>query len=472
MEFKHLASGPLVRKSLCLLLAVAELYIIVWQVRTEDLSWIPMTLGLIAVFVLVMLWWPYGAFLALIAASAMPRFFVTIHGWRARPAHVVVGIVLAVAVVRLLFKKAPGGLVALDYVLILYVVLNYASSAFMSPDPSKTMRWALLNNLAVLPYFLIRLFVAHERTLHKVFKLFLAVGLAEAAYGIACFMSHQFLGTTFGEEMGQYGWIPGTYGTQYEANLFGSYSGCVAAMFLALYLFDRRRPRWYVAGFAVAFLAMALSLARAALLGFAVPALFLFYLAHKRTRLRFRKLLPVFLVGTVLFLAILPLAGGFLAQRFGTVELANPAADADTGARLATIVVAFEDIAHHPYLGNGTASFQLLENPNPGLGDRPWVGNAPVRILHDAGLAGLITLLWFAVLLLKTVRNGLVKKDSEEYPILVALLAGALLYAVTFLATDGTMLSFTWVHVGLLMSAAMIAQAGSAPSREAPRPAS
>ena len=39
---------------------------------------------------------------------------------------------------------------------------------------------------------------------------------------------------------------------------------------------------------------------------------------------------------------------------------------------------------------------------------------------------------------------------------LVALSAGALLYAISFQATDGTLSAFPWVHLGFLASAAIL----------------
>ena len=65
------------------------------------------------------------------------------------------------------------------------------------------------------------------------------VDLAEAVYGILSFLSHLAFGTNLGIELEQYGFASGTYGTQYETNLFVSYTACCVIMFLVFVLRDQ-----------------------------------------------------------------------------------------------------------------------------------------------------------------------------------------------------------------------------------------
>src|SRR5260370_7575445 len=125
----------------------------------EDLAWLGWAMvGLFAVLLTVTRW-PYGALLVLVGMSAMPRFFVELFGWKARPEHFAVVIVSLAVCIWLLRSNRKIPLKLPDYWVLAYVAMNYLSSAFGSSSPSETLRWALLNNLAVLPYFLIRLFV-------------------------------------------------------------------------------------------------------------------------------------------------------------------------------------------------------------------------------------------------------------------------------------------------------------------------
>src|SRR6516162_7729476 len=48
----------------------------------------------------VLVRWPYGALLALVIASLMPRITIGLGGWNVRPEHYVVGLLLVVLCVR------------------------------------------------------------------------------------------------------------------------------------------------------------------------------------------------------------------------------------------------------------------------------------------------------------------------------------------------------------------------------------
>ncbi|MGB9514295.1 MAG: hypothetical protein WBU20_21605, partial [Candidatus Acidiferrum sp.] len=50
-----------------------------------------------------------------------------------------------------------------------------------------------------------------------------------------------------------------------------------------------------------------------------------------------------------------------------------------------------------------------------------------------------------------------IRGSARERNIVIVLLAGCLVYAIAFMSADGTMLSFFWVHLGLLSSACSLA---------------
>src|SRR5207302_1641694 len=196
-----------------------------------------------------------------------------------------------------------------DYFLVAYVGMNFLTSAVTSPEPRMTLRWAALNAIVVSPYFLFRLLVKDEARLNKAVHTVLWVGAAESAYGIVCFLSNRVFKTNFGVTAEQYGFMPGTYGTQYEANLFGSYTACCAIMFLAFYLLSQesRRAR-YGWGFLLTSLGALISLARSVLLALPVVALVVVWIGLKRGEVRIRKLLPLAVGVGLLLVAISPLA--------------------------------------------------------------------------------------------------------------------------------------------------------------------
>jgi O-antigen ligase len=426
--------------------------------------------GLMISAIFVPFCWPYGALVVLIAATVMPEFSAQFGGWNARPEHFA-GLMVALAIVFrwLVGSGTPISFTAVDYFVIGYVFCNYASSVMGSPDPKLTLRWALLNNLVILPYFLVRILVRDEEALRRVFKAFLTIGIAESTYAVAASASSHAFGTSFGVDVDQYATgLGGIYGTQSEPNLLGSYCACLAIMLLILYFLDKRRPRWVMPGAVLALGGLFVSLSRAAILAFACAALVVLFIGLRSGRIRTKQLVRVTLMVGLLLAPILIANASNISSRFANWSDKGVRGDADTVGRILEWAVAIQTIQEHPILGNGTASFQLLADAKqlPILGDRPWVGNYLIRILNDSGLVGLVL---FGIV---AVRIGKEAKDCVErrvrgYGIIIALVAGCLVYAIAFLSTDGTMLSFFWVHVGLLSSACALFGQGSRRVRSA-----
>ena len=421
----------------------------------ENLSWVGWVGAGTALLVSVVSRWPYGALFVLIAASAMPRFFLEVFGWKARPEHFASAIAFGA---WFFFRKCGMRLHKIDYWIIFYVIINYVSSAIGSSEPSATLRWALQNNLAVLPYFLIRMLIPDLPTLKKAFTILLAVGVIESTYGILCYLSHQLFGTTFGMDFAYLVDVAAPYGSIFEPNLFGAYTGCCALLGLALYLVGRRQVR-YLACFLIASLASVLSLSRAALIALVIASAWVFWQARHATNEKNRtKVATLVLALAVILVIALSAVGGVLKERFR--DLLNQGFAEETAiTRVIVIVEALQEIPQHPLLGSGTASFQLSFDFGkyvPEWANNPTsIGNVIIRILHDTGLFGLATILGFLISIWWKIRREL-KGRNYEISMLLGLSAGALLYSISFQATDGTILAFSWVHLGFLASAAIL----------------
>jgi O-antigen ligase len=427
--------------------------------------WSIALVGVAAVLLLTVTRWPYGALVVLIGMSAMPRFIVEIFGWKARPEHLAVAIVSVAVGLWLLRHKREMWLEKLDYWLVAYVVINYASSAFGSSVPSATLRWALMNNLAILPYFLIRLLIRDLETLGRAFRILLSVGIAESAYGILCYASHHVLGTVAGMDIDLYlGNISVPHGSLYEPNLFGAYTACCAVLFLALYLCEGQHRFGCLVCFLVASLATGLSCSRGALFAFVVALGWVFWKARRLKKARRNKLSTFILVFGLILVMAASVTGGGLQERFGNL-FQQGLEEGTTMTRLITIQAALQDVPQHPLLGSGTASLQLSFDWGAYVPDwasqRAWVGNVTLRILHDTGLLGLTVFVGFLISLWRRIRRRL-RGWNSQVPMLVGLSAGALLYGISFQSTDGTMLAFCWVHLGLLASAAIFMKGPSA----------
>lgn len=464
------------QRSLWTVLMASEFLVVGWLCATEglgDLGLFILIVGLsVGALAIVFTNWPIGCLFLLTLAAAMPRFNVKVGELHLRPEHVVTGVAILAISTQLLRGLLPSvRLRNFDYFVLAYILVNFVSSAFTSPQPSMTLRWACLNALVVTPYFIARILIRNDRHVWLALMVLLWVGMGEAIYGTVASISNHLWDTTWGIELGQYGEIPGTYGTQYEANLFGSYTASAAIMFLTLFLFDKDARRWrYGLGVGLGLVAAFFSLARSVLLGLPIPILVLLFMAFKKGRFQLRKLLPLAIGASIMLLIISPFVLEYVQTRFSTLGVSDVPTDSSTAGRLVQMAAAVDHVVDHPILGTGTSSFQLLFKLSD-LGilinyednDVGWISNSPLRILHDTGIIGLGIFLAFIVTLGRAAYRSLKVASSSTRVSIAALTAGLLLYAITFQATEATLLTFTWIHFGLLAAAVSVAVDGTGP---------
>jgi hypothetical protein len=402
-------------------------------------------------------WLSYSAFwamVALVAASAMPRLYVEIGGLKARPEHIICGVMCLCILFLKKKRRQPVRWMWPDYMLMAYAALNLFSSLFRSIDPRQTIKWALQQVLVILAYFFLRVLVEDRKGLHKAVMALLTVGSITVAYGIICFYSNVIFGTEFGVTVDQYGDIPATYGLQFEANILGSYSGALAVMMLVIYLYDRRTR--FLAGFALGLAAMGISLSRGALGATLIGLLVVAVFSVKKRLLTGALLLRVTQATFLALLLVLPAVVHQYTERFSTVDISDPASDPNTLTRMVQVGSAFDEVLNHPVWGGGTSSFQLAfdwQSLGAEWEDQGWIANTEMRVLHDTGLVGLVVFSAFLISLYRRSRRVL---KFESNPELVALLASAMVYCVAYQATEGTILAFTWVHLGLIGCAVSI----------------
>jgi O-antigen ligase len=445
--------------------------ILAWLFATEDLGQlgflsliVGLTLGTVA---LIFGDWPVGCFLVLTIGAAMPRFQGTLLSLHVRPEHIATLVAIVAIGVQLYRGKIELSLKLrnFDYWLLAYVAMNFLSSVVNSPEPRKTLTWATLNALVVTPYFLVRLLVRTDQDLWRALHGLLYIGVAESIYGTIAAISNHLFDTSWGVELGQYGSIPGTYGTQYEANLFGSYTACTAVMCLALFLFSKQSGRaWYRLGLIFGLIGAVFSMTRAVFIALPITILALVVFSARKGQFRLRWLLPVG-IGVGILLAILsPLVFERLQARFG--DSSDLAADSSTVGRVIQIGAAVEDVKDHPILGTGTSSFQLMFKMNDVMQmnyedeDVGWISNSPLRVLHDTGIVGLTILMAFLGTLAMAAYKALRVATRTTKLSIAALSVGLLLYSICFQVTEATLLTFTWIHLALLSVAVECSRRG------------
>jgi hypothetical protein len=398
-----------------------------------------------------------AALAALIVSSAMPRYFATIGTTKVRPEHVAVGMVLMAGVFLYRRDRQVPKWIFADVLLLAYVALNLFSSTFRSVDPAQTLKWSIQQVLVIAAYFLIRFLAGNEQKFGLAVQIMLLVGSIAGIYAALCFYSNIWLGTDFGLDSTQYeyGEIPAVYGTQFESNLLGSY--CAACLVLMVVMYFRKPDRKYLWGIGATYMGLLVSFSRAALLSAIVALLGLTVytiVSRATTRATLLKLTAVFLVVSILVgAAVVPM----YVQRFSSVDVSDPAADANTRVRLLTLGVALTQILESPVFGSGTSSFQLMfDTKEIGFFEEEgsgWISNTEVRVLHDTGAIGLVVFAWFVLdLIIRGIRDARRSRSPE----LSGLLLSSVVYFIAFQATEGTLLAFSWVHLGLIATAIAI----------------
>lgn len=438
--------------------AVCILGPLVWQ---EDVSWMAAVVVCAFVIVLTTLRWPYGVLTLLIGASAMPVFYLDVFGWNARPEHFAVFFAVFAVGAWAIVGKRRLKLNRLDYCILFFVGANFVGSSLGSSDPALTLRWALQNCLAVLFYFLIRLLLQNATILNRAVKIFLTIAVIESIYGMFCYMSHQVFDTSFGVQVGQYlGDVAAPFGTMYEPNLFGAYTASASVIFFSYYLFAGYHIRDLVC-FLTTAIASFLSFSRASLVALLVVGAYLFWKNHRQGEGKtLRKWMTVGLVAALILVLFLGPLGRIVRERFTNLAYEGLADETALG-RAIVYQEALQEIPGHLLIGRGTASFNLTFDWNRYIpswaSEKTWIGNAPLRILHDTGLLGLASIVGFFVIVWLRIRPAL-RTPSRKNCVAVALWAGMIIYSISFQLTDGTILAFTWVQFGLLASAATLSQ--------------
>lgn len=433
-----------------LLLLLPVIVILLWP-ETFGMTVLAMVSGMCVVpLVYSFVRRPEIAVVALIVASAVPRLYVEIAGLKARPEHIVGGLVFCALPFVLKRRRQPVRWTVFDYMLVAYIGVNIISSVFMSIDPSKTLKWSMQQALVILPYFFLRVLITDREGFQRAFRVLLIAGAATAGFALLCFYSNLLFGTDIGVDVEQYKGVPATYGLQYEGNILAAYCGAVAVMMMTMYVMKRKRG--YLIGYGIFGLAgMFISLSRAAVGATAIGLSLLLIWGLWRKFLNKQMVYRAAAVTLAVVVVLTPIILPFYLDRFSTVDVADVSEDPNTALRLVQAVSATDNILAHPILGNGTASFQLsfgweelgIEDWEGGA----WISNTEMRVLHDTGIIGFGVFLAFLIGLLRQSWKTL---KQELNPELLALLFSAVVYSITFQITEGTLLAFSWVHLGLI----------------------
>ena len=452
-------SGALDKFEKFLALTIAG--VVIYLSATEDLTWVPFVLGGLVAALLISVRWPWGSLLGISLAAAMPRWFFRVNNFKVKPEYLVIAACGMVLLARMVAKKHKlQQLTRADYLLFVFILINFVSSAFASPDPPQTLRWALAQMIVIFPVFLIEQVVTDQKGLGIAMGIWLFAGLAEAVFGILCYGSYIFFGTQLGvTPFYNLNDIPGVHGSQWEPNIFGSYCATFAVMFLYYFLAAEKKKGRYLLGFLIVGVGVLLSLARQAWASTLMAGVAILFFNIRRKRVPWKALAPLGIVILVAFIGAITVMKD-LPDRLASLSLSQVQDDPTVVERGQYIVLALDDIRAHPIFGLGTASFHLMYMANDesyqGV-SQAWLGSFFVRIVHDTGIVGFFFLAWYGCNLGLRAWRVLGVRDPTTAAI-GALFAAVIVMVIAYQLTDASTLAFTWVHLGLLGAAVRIAE--------------
>jgi O-antigen ligase len=411
-------------------------------------------LGALAVIALVTWRLELGLW-AFILATALNRYNFDVAGWQIKIEHMVLILVLLAWGLRLLLGQERLDRWPFMMLIGVYLGLALVASVVNSPDLYKSVRILTRMTLAVLGYLLIVNQVRDRAHLWRLVTVFLSVAAGAALYGIIAVCAWRMAAINIGVQYNNISGVWAPYGTLWEANLFGSYtmSACVASLVLLLSGQRTMNRPFLSAVFAVTALAMALSSARAAWVGFGVG---FFFILMFMGRLRLRNLALVFAGSMVAVFLLSGLsAGGVFDEvwaRVGTLQTVSQ--DTNVVSRLSNSQLALGEWQQSRWLGWGVDAWHI--NHPEIISSLP---SPQLNALYDTGLLGVAL---FVPLILFFVGRAfaatLAAADQGENALLLALLFSFLGLLVAYQATDAFWLGFTWVHLSLLMSAVLIVE--------------
>lgn len=417
---------------------------------------------------LLLRWWPVSGMVLLLLTAHLTHFKVEVGPVSVRPEHLAVMAAGAVLLWKALARKRPIVLDLPACFVLAWFGVNVLAAMIHAPDLSDSLRHIFRLGLMAATYWVAINLLETPAHWWTAFGWLLGLAVAQDAFGLAARAVYNF-GLNIGVQVTLVLPVPVPYGTLEEGNMFGSQSAAWLILFVALLSAwpgrQVRRRLALLAACAITGTAVLLSLSRGAwvalLIGLAL--LFIVYPVSPRVRRRRALLLivslPILLLAMTSAMELLP-ATVPLAARIKSFTTA--VTDATFKNRLADIADAVADWQTHPFIGWGPGTFFQLHGMR--WYTVAWIANQTARTLQETGILGLLAFWGFLASVFWVALRG-VRRLQGSRPgsperigraALLGLACGLLILQIAFQATDGTWLSYMWVHAALLTAGARL----------------
>jgi O-antigen ligase len=411
-------------------------------------------------FFLLLLYRLHWGIYVLLIASTLSTISIEVSVFTVRPDQVIALIIAVALLIYLISGKGPLIVTSLDWLILLYLVINISASAIHSPDVKTSLQRCLLLLITFSAYFVSTQVIRSSSILSRVIVLLVAVGVLQAIYGIA---SVYLISKGF-QVGGAYFVYDDIYakGTFLEGNIFGSFEMLIALL-LTSYLISghfKYGKRFLLIALVIVLVACLMSFTRAVWLGFVIGSLCFVFFNWKGVLRRAQKILivalPVLLVIVGLSIWI-KLSSVPLLKMYGKrVENLLEYRTGTGSARLEAWKYSLQFWKRNPILGNGTDSIKSTAKGTsmPRFGEDYWIPNSMILALHDTGVLGLVC---FCAIQIVFLWNVIAARNRTSSPNQRAMLEGCFAafigIHVAYLFTNAFWLIFIWLFMAIGISA-------------------
>lgn len=412
--------------------------------------------------------WPVSGVAILIIAALLTRYRFDVGPVSIRPEHLAALAVAALGGVHMLANRGRLRFPLPVWFALGWWLMNLISGIFFSPQIATGVQNAARISLVVLTFFLVLNLIPDRRRWWLAVTLFLAAGVAEAAFGIIARALFPF-GINLGVQVAWNFTEPIPYGTFEEGNLFGSHSASWAIVLLMiLWVGNLRRPTLRqilsAGGLLILLLGLFLSLSRAAWLMFAAGAALIWVFNRRSPWHQSNRLLLLLAAGpffALLLLGVAPYLPASLPFVDRLQSFLSLSSDATFSVRLEDWGKALYDWQQRPLSGWGPGSFfdiYGIVRANPA-----WISNLTLRLLQETGLIGALAFFGYVfTLLLPAIKVSREQQNPLDRAGLLGLsLSFLVLIGLAYQSTDGIWLAASWVHAGLIAAGTHVFSAQS-----------
>jgi O-antigen ligase len=326
-----------------------------------------------------------------------------------------------------------------------YLLVNVVSTVLFAAEKARGLKLDLEILASALTFTVVIALLPSRGAIDRALRLLWVTTVAEAVIGLLCLIAYIGHLTSYGVQQGDFG-LPMVYGTQYEANIFGSFLLGNFFLLLADYL-RGRRSAFHAIGLVLVLAGVVASMTRTVWLGLLL-GLLLFAACALRLRGQARILLPVMAAVPVLAIVglVLGSATPFAGRLFDLVNLQSSSAF----GRLVIFHAALSDWHHHVLLGSGTGSFNFGAAPGQ---PHPWLPSLFLLTLHDTGIIGLVILALLLFAFYRTMVAAL-RRGGELALVAAGAMSGFSALLLAFQTTTGFWFAYPWIVAGIGVAAA------------------